>query len=97
MSSAKESTAKEQAFVISENIQAGTVSKTAAGQLNVRFPKPFIGTPVVVLTPYWALQTSPVGSIETIIAVTAENFTLTSGNAASANYYVNWVAYGPTL
>lgn len=85
---------KTQAFVVSPGIQAGTVSKTAGGTLNVSFPTPFTGTPVVVLTPYWALQTTPVGSIETVVAVTAESFTLTSNNAAPSNYYVNWVAYG---
>jgi hypothetical protein len=88
------SVAKEQAFVVSSNIQAGTVNKTAGGTLQVTFPKPFSGTPVVVLTPYWSLQANPVGSIETVVAVTSENFTLSSGNAAST-YYVNWVAYGP--
>jgi len=86
--------AKVQAFVVTSGVQAGTVAKTAGGTLKVTFPKPFTGTPVVVLTPYWALQTSAAGSIETVVAITAEDFTLTSDNGAPQNYYVNWVAYG---
>ena len=85
---------KTQAFVVSPGIQAGTTPKTVGGTLQVSFPTPFTGTPVVVVTPYWALQSNTVGSIEAVVAVTAENFTVSSGNSASSNYYVNWVAYG---
>ena len=95
MPQTSEPNAKEQSFVVSKNIQAGTINKPNQGTLPVKFPQPFTGTPVVVLTPYWALQSSPVGSIETVVAVTAENFTLASQNSGS-NYFVNWVAYGPT-
>jgi hypothetical protein len=88
------SEAKAQAFVVSPGIQAGSTQKTVAGALTIKFPKPFTGNPVVLVSPYWALQSSPVGSIETVVAVTGENFTVSSGNAAPQNYFVNWVAYG---
>jgi hypothetical protein len=85
---------KIQSFVVSPSIQAGTAPKTVGGTLQVSFPTPFTGTPVVVVSPYWSLQSGPVGSIETVVSVTAENFTISSGNAAASGYYVNWVAYG---
>jgi len=84
---------KSQAFVVGPGIQAGTAPKTNSGTLTVSFPKPFTGSPVVVVTPYWALQSSQVSNIETVVAVTAENFTVSSKNSGPS-YYVNWVAYG---
>lgn len=85
---------KSQAFVVvGPGIQAGTSQKT--GQtLQIPFPKPFTGNPVVVVTPYWELQSSWVPTVETIVAVNSENFTVSSGNQAPSNYYINWVAYG---
>jgi len=86
--------ATEQAFVVSSGIQAGSVNKRAAGTLTITFPTPFKGNPVVILTPFWALQSGAVGSIETVVDINSNNFTLSSANAAPS-YYVNWVAYGP--
>lgn len=85
---------KAQAFVVSPGIQAGTTQKTAPGTLTIKFPKPFTGNPVVLVSPYWALQSNAVGGIETVVAVTGENFTVSSTNAAPQNYFINWVAYG---
>lgn len=85
---------KAQAFVVEPGIQAGTTPKTTPGTLTIPFLKPFTGNPVVVVTPYWALQSGGVGNVETVVAVTSDNFSVSSQNAAPSNYYINWAAYG---
>lgn len=75
--------------------QYGTVAKSASGQIEVQFSQPyFTSPPVVILTPYWADQSNQVTNIETLTGVTTSSFTLSSKNANTATYSVNWIAIG---
>jgi hypothetical protein len=72
-------------------IQSGLINKTAAGELEIKFPTTFSATPRVVVAPYWG---SRVGYVETIVNVSESQCTITSQNAGS-NYYVSWIAVTP--
>jgi len=77
-----------------QTLQNGIVNKLGTGTQRVYFTKPFSGTPIVMLSPWWKDgSNSGVGSVETLTLVTNYYFEFTSKNAAQ-NYFVNWVAVG---
>jgi hypothetical protein len=73
---------------------AATTNKTAAGTMVIPFGMNFSVQPVVTLTPFWRGSGQQVGAIDTVTALSVDQFSVTSGNAA-ANYFVNWTAIGP--
>ena len=76
-------------------IETGTYNKTGSGIYRVYFQSPFTTAPIVFLSPWWNGTQGTLGSIETLLDVTAEYFDAISGNAAP-NYFVNWMAFGNT-
>jgi hypothetical protein len=74
-------------------IDSGRWKKTQSIQtfkFNVTFEKP----PIVLVSPYWEGEHTEVGHAETIDTIEQNQCTLASGNAATTNYLVNWVAIG---
>jgi hypothetical protein len=78
-------------LVSGTEMQFGSMIKNS-GSIVINFPKPFSRIPTVVVTPFW--PNGAVGAIETVTAVSTEQFTVASGNGA-ANYAVNWIAVAP--
>lgn len=75
-------------------IQAGSNVKVAPGPMTIQFPKPFAAIPVVVVgSVYEAIGT--VGNVDGIQSISNASFVVNSANA-SPQYFVNWIAYGPT-
>ena len=72
-------------------VQAGTVKKTDNGILQVNFPTPFKDVPVVIVTPNFV---DAISEPEKVFKTTNEYFQLNSQNNR-ADYFVNWIAFGP--
>jgi hypothetical protein len=70
-------------------IQAGSIIKNSP-TLTIYFTAPFATVPTVVISPFWPNGSVP--NVETITAVSTDQFTVSSSNAA-ANYSVNWIAF----
>jgi hypothetical protein len=80
----------QQFITVGKNVQAGSMVKNSTS-LTINFPTPFASVPTVVVSSFWQGATGGVSFAETISAISLDQFTVVSGNAA-ANYYVNWIA-----
>jgi len=77
-------------------LQFGCAPKLSSGRLIIPFASGFVQPPVVVHAPFWNGSGHQVGGIDTTIQVTADQFTVESGNArAQGDYFVSWIAFGP--
>src|SRR6201999_726655 len=52
---------------------SGIANKTGGGKLRVYFPTP-LNNPIVFISPWWNLQNTGVGYVETLVTVTPEYF-----------------------
>lgn len=76
------------------SIQVKQQAKTDVS-VTVTFEQPFSNIPIVIVTPFWNASTQAVGHISTVTSITKTECIITSGNAASENFYVNILAFDP--